>query len=160
MKTTKLYNVILPIWWILCFPITPFWFVILLGNALIDSLVLLLGCKINRRSFWDIWKKCFLKTYIFGYAADLIGCLLMLLLTFILPNSIANAINFNPFADPLVFAITLLVVIFSGFLIYHFNMKLNFKNTDLTVEEKKKAAYCLAIITAPYCFMIPVVWFL
>ena len=63
---TKLYNVLFPVWMLMMFP--GMWLIILPGNFIIDSLVLLITMKIlNYADKKMFYKKHILMIFIFNY---------------------------------------------------------------------------------------------
>ena len=78
-KQMKLYNVLFPFWMLMLMPLL--WLVVLPGNFIIDSLVLLAGMALlkiaDRKQFY---KKHIFKIFAFGMLSDLIGAAYMLIL--------------------------------------------------------------------------------
>ena len=75
----KLYNVLFPFWMILLFP--QIWLIVLPGNFIIDSIVLIISMtllKIADKKQW--YKRHIIKIYLFGMLSDIIGAGYMLLL--------------------------------------------------------------------------------
>ena len=69
---TKLYNVLFPFWMLLLFP--QVWLIVLPGNFIIDSLVLIMSMlvlKISEKK--QFYKRHILKIYGFGMLSDIIG---------------------------------------------------------------------------------------
>ncbi|WP_294186413.1 hypothetical protein [uncultured Clostridium sp.] len=61
-SSIKFYNLIFPIWLIWLFPLT--WIIILPGNFIIDSLVLLITLKVlNINEKKNVYKKAILKVW-------------------------------------------------------------------------------------------------
>lgn len=78
-KDVKLYNVLFPFWMILLFP--SMWLIILPGNFIIDSLVLVISMYALKLSFKkEFYKKHILKIFSFGILSDVLGALYMLVL--------------------------------------------------------------------------------
>lgn len=68
-KDVKLYNVLFPLWLLLLFP--RMWLIVLPGNFIIDSIVLLVTTSIMRiEGKWEFFKMFILKVYIFGICAE------------------------------------------------------------------------------------------
>lgn len=152
MHKYRLYNVLFPLWFFLFIPSTGFFILTFIGNIIIDTLVLFLGCRLNHQDFKSAWKKCFLWIFGFGYLSDFIGGALLMFISFSVGSSVAYAIQFNPYAHLLGFLITAAITVLSGGLIYLFNLKISFRRLPWTLSEKRKAALLLAILTAPYLF--------
>ncbi len=144
-KDIKLYNVIFPVWFLMLFP--QMWLIVLPGNFLIDSLVLLLSMiflEIEERK--TFYKQNILKIFIIGLVSDVIGASFLFILL------IAGAMSMG---DELYFTIPAMVI--SAFFIYFFNYKITFKKLDLSL--RKKLSLIFAIVTAPYTFLIQSSWF-
>lgn len=142
----KLYNVIFPIWLLIFFP--PIIFIVIPGNFIIDFIMLLIILKILK--FTDIkkiFKKNYLKVVGFGFLADIIGAFLLFLSVFISP---IDNISWNPYQNILSSIYLIIVFLISTYLIYLFNYKFNFKD-----DQRKKISFLLAILTAPYLFLVP-----
>ncbi len=143
-KETRLYNVLFPVWMLFLFPIT--WLVVLPGNFIIDSMVLLVSITLlgidEKKSFY---KKNILKIFSFGILADAIGSAYMLGIMF--RGQAASADDLS---------LTIPALLISSVLIFVFNYFVTFKNCG------KKARLLLplifAVITAPYTFLIPTSW--
>ena len=163
MKEIKLYNVIFPIWFLLFFP--PVIFITLIGNYVIDSVILLLCFyafklsqdQINKKTFY---KKNILKVWLFGFLADIIGAAILFALGIWgdylgVPNEIMSGINYDPFSQPLAVVIILCSMLISGAFIFIFNYYITFAKQ---VEDRKlrfKLALTIAIITIPWTFLLP-----
>ena len=169
-KPATLYNVIFPVWLLILFPTV--WIVVLPANFLIDSLVLLLifhVLKLSDRK--NLYAQTILKVWGFGFLADIIGAIVLLLLSF-LESSLSNAGNtsrwlyenitgplgYNPFKSVYALIVMLLVIAGVGALIYLLNYKVSFKRWPVEDMQRKKAALMMAIITAPYTMLIPASW--
>ena len=78
-KEVRLYNVLFPLWFLMIFPAA--WLIVLPGNFLIDSLVLLISLrvlKIADRKSW--YKRHILPIFGFGMLADVIGAAFLFLM--------------------------------------------------------------------------------
>ena len=141
----KLYNVLFPIWLLLLFPIT--WLIVIPGNFIIDSLVLIISMNIlkidNKKEFY---KKKIIKIFIFGMISDIIGTIYLFIMQFIFEIGIRG--------DEIY--LTLPGMIISTIMIFIFNYYVTFKNIDK--KERFKLSIIFAIVTAPYTFLIPTNW--
>jgi len=167
MKQIKLYNVIFPIWFLLFFP--PVIFITLVGNFIIDSLVIM-ACffifKLTniRNNLKTFYKKSILRVWIFGFLADIMGAAILFLLGILgdrwgLPNDLITGINHGPFSHPVAVIIIIFAMLVSMVFIFLFNYKITFKNQ---IEEKilrLKVAITIAIVTIPWTFLLPTKWF-
>lgn len=139
-------NVIFPIWMIILFP--PIIFLIIPGNFIIDSLVLLITLRILKLK--GVYSKTIFKVFVTGFIADIIGAM-FLFIGLMFP--IFEAIAFNPFDNIFSFIYMLVSIIISGVFIYFINKIWSFKNLDK--KNKHILSLVLAVVTAPYLFMLP-----
>lgn len=142
---TRLYNVLFPFWMLLLLP--QLWLIVLPGNFIIDSAVLLIAMaalKIADKKQW--YKSHIFKIYAFGLLADIIGSAYMLLMMI--------AFELGSFGDELY--ITLPALFISAALIFVFNYFVTFRRDDRVL--RLKMALTFAIATAPYTFLVPSEW--
>jgi hypothetical protein len=157
----RLYNMVMPLWMIAAF-MPQLWLILLPLNWLIDFLVLWLTMKAMRfehpaklagRHVWLTW--------IFGFAADLLGGILMIAPDWgsnIKKESVFYGITrvlYNPFYDVWAFLWTTLGVVVTAVLIFIYNRYIVLRKADMTDVQKRKIALSLAIFTAPYLFYLP-----
>ncbi len=158
-KSIRLYNMILPIWLLWVFP--PFIFICIILNTLIDFLVTFIAMKkLKIEDRKNKIKKSIVKIVFFGFLADFIGVIILLILTYFIDHNSIEFMVMNPFKDILSLILFVLVIAIVGFFIYLFNYKINFKKIDISDYEKKIISISLAIFTAPYTFLIPTEWFM
>ncbi len=144
-SSMKLYNVLFPFWMILLFPLV--WLIVLPGNFIIDSLVLLVSMLIlkitDKKQFY---KKHIFKIYAFGMASDIIGAAYMLFMMIVF--EVGN-MGDEPY-------LTVPALIMSAALIFVFNYFITFRK----IEKKQRLQLSLifTIVTAPYTFLIPSNW--
>ena len=144
-KSIKLYNVLFPVWMFTLLP--AMWLVIIPGNFIIDSAVLLISLavlKIADKKEW--YKKHILKIFAFGFLADIIGALFLLLMLFVLEDVLFDC----------EFLFSLIGMVISAALIYLFNYLFTFKKAEKSI--RLKLSLIFAIATAPYTFLIPTTW--
>ncbi len=163
-KGITLYNIIFPIWLLLWFP-SWLWLIIIPLNYLVDRAVFTILAKkakpeLNTQFFRQNTWKLFLR----GFGADFIGTLFLLIPTLfdiIFDFSNKSFLDFNqalsyaPFSNPLALIYTIIAIAFAGFLIYKFDKKALLKMGVFGEAEAKKIALLLAIITAPYLYLLP-----
>ncbi len=157
----RLYNMIMPLWLIAVF-LPQLWLIALPANWLIDFLVLWLTMKVMKferpaasavRIVWLTW--------VFGFAADILGGLLMIAPDFgmnISRDSVFYGITrvlYNPFYDIWSFLWTTLGVAVTAVLIFVYNRYIVLRKEDMTDVRKRKIALSLAVFTAPYLFYLP-----
>ncbi len=164
-RDEKLYNVLFPLWFLLLVPIS--WLIVIPANFVIDLLALLLAMKLLRMP--DIGKNlksAVLKSWLAGFAADLIGggaMFLSVLAGEFLPDpvrswvyhNITEAVMVNPFSSVGGFLWTAVCVALAGGIIYLLNLKFCLKKTTLSLAQKRKLALAMALVTAPYLFFVP-----
>jgi hypothetical protein len=151
-KTVKLYNVMMPIWLMLLFP-TYLWLLILPVNFLIDSLVVAITTRVRRiEPTRRVWQASILLVWIFGFISDFIGAGLTLLMELLF----GSYLNLDTIHFPGLTLISIPGVLLAGVLIYVFNRYVSFRRSGLKTEDVKALALTLAIATAPYTMLIPV----
>lgn len=162
-KEVRLYNVILPIWILWIFP--QLFVVVAPANLLVDCLVLTaaLAC-LKHQNKGAVVKKLWWKLWLLGFAADFVGVLL-LLPGVVLPDLLAHAswtydlsmaMIANPFKHPLALLWTLGGIALAGVCIYFFDRRAMKKCGLLTSREKHVVALTMAVVTAPWLFLVPV----
>lgn len=141
-REVRLNNVIFPVWMLLLLP--PVWLIVIPGNFIIDSLVFLVSMAIFKVSEKKKhYKSCILKIFGFGFLSDIIGSLYIFLLMYVL--------ELGRMGDELYLTIPALLI--SAVLIFVFNYFFTFRRFDKGL--RFRFAMILAIITAPYTFLIP-----
>ncbi|MCL2519329.1 MAG: hypothetical protein FWF15_12270, partial [Oscillospiraceae bacterium] len=120
------------------------WLIILPGNFIIDSLVLIIAMVVMRiESKRKFYKSVILKVFCFGLLADLIGVGFMFLLIYLGTRD-----------DEIL--LTLLGFIAASVCIFVFNYYISFRKYEKKI--KFGMAIVFAIVTAPYTFFIPMEW--
>ena len=144
-KNTKLYNVIFPLWVILMIP--QAWLIVLPGNFIIDSIVLIISMialKISGKMRFYI-RHIFI-VFGFGLLADIVGSAYMLIMTF--------AFHISVYGDEPYMTIPALLI--SAGMIFLLNYFVTFKKQEKSL--KFKLSLIFAIATAPYTFLVPTSW--
>lgn len=144
-SNVRLYNVLFPFWMLMLFP--QVWLVVLPGNFLIDSAVLLISLyvlKIKDKKGW--YKRHILPIFGFGLLADLVGAAYMLLM--MIAFEVGN-MGDEPY-------LTLPALLISAVLIFIFNYFVTFRKENQPI--RLRLALTFAIATAPYTFMVPSSW--
>ena len=163
-NSVKLYNILLPLWILIFWP-SPLWLVLVPANYLIDRFVLRwsLGDMPEKGAFCrrHTWKIC-----LAGFLSDLIGACIMLgvfMCSVVIADDspvkemmdkIEYGVGFNPFDNIGGFLVTALAVAVAGGCIYLIDRKILLK-AGLSVEQARKSALRLALITAPYLYFFP-----
>ena len=141
----KLYNVLFPFWMLLLFPVT--WLIVIPGNFLIDSLVLIISMRILKIADKKLWyKRYILKIFAFGMLSDIIGSAYMLLMITVFE---VGRMGDEPY-------LTIPGLIISAVMIFVFNYFVTFKTIDKPL--RLKLALIFALVTAPYTFLVPSSW--
>lgn len=166
MKNTTLYNVIFPIWFLLFFP--PVIFVTLIGNFIIDSIVVM-GCfyvfkpAAEQMDLKGFYKASIFKVWVFGFLADIAGAFILFLVGILdplgLPYEVISGINFDPFENPLSVIIIVFAMLVSSALILKLNYKFTFRELISDAKLRLKVAAAIAIVTIPWTFLLPTKWF-
>ncbi|WFD09448.1 hypothetical protein [Tepidibacter hydrothermalis] len=166
MKQVKLYNLIFPIWFLLFFP--PVIFITLIGNLIIDSLVII-ACFFmfklgnTQNNLKTFYKKNILSVLGFGFLADIIGALLLFILVICevveLPYELSSAISYDPFSHPLAVIIILFAMLISTIFIFIFNYKFTFSKEIEDQKLRLKVSISIALLTIPWTFLLPAKWF-
>ena len=162
----KVYNLLLPIWLLIFFP-SWLWLLLIPANYLIDRIVLMwsLGDMPEKGLFCrnHNWKIC-----LAGFASDYAGAILLFALNQLMfgmnddVNSFiskaADGLMLNPFSNVLSLVIVIAAIVLSAVCIYKLDKSILTK-AGLDIDQAKKSAIRLAIITAPYVYLIPSEWF-
>ena len=144
-KDTKLYNVLFPFWMLMLIPTV--WFIVLPGNFIIDSIVLIIAMKfLNTENKKTFYKKNIFKIYCFGLLADVIGSALLFIFAYVFELGIMG--------DELYLTVPALIL--SAVCIFVFNFFVTFRKLETPI--RRKFALIFAIATAPYTFLIPSSW--
>ncbi len=158
----RIYNVIFPIWFLIFIPMT--WLVVLPANFIIDSLVILLATYLFIKSnYWLTYKQTIFKVWGFGFLSDFIGALI-LFSTYLIDSewwyqNILYPVSYHPFESIFGFIWCTIATFISAICIYQFNYRFSFKKLEIDLKTKKKMALTLAILTAPYLFLLPTALF-
>lgn len=144
-KQIKLYNVLFPVWMLMLFP--QMWLIVLPGNFLIDSLILIFSMYIlkiaEKRVFY---KQNILKIFLFGLLADAIGAVYMFIMVYCFEVGIMGDEWY----------LTVPGILISAICIFLLNYFVTFRKTEKTM--RLRLAVIFAVVTAPYTFLIPTSW--
>lgn len=144
-KQIKLYNVLFPVWMLMLFP--QMWLIVLPGNFLIDSLILIMSMYIlkivEKRGFY---KQNILKIFLFGLLADAIGAVYMFIMAYCFEVGIMGDEWY----------LTVPGILISAFGIFLLNYFVTFRKTEKTTRLRLSVIF--AVVTAPYTFLIPTSW--
>lgn len=146
-KDVRLYNVLFPVWMLVMLP--SIWYIVIPGNFIIDSLVLILVMKVLKlENRFEFYQMHILPVFLLGFLADLLAAVPMWLSVYFWEDL------GGPYGDsPL---LTVPGVILGAALIWVFNYFISFRKCDPVL--RKKLALTFAIATAPYTFLIPSGW--
>ena len=146
-KDVRLYNVLFPVWMLVTLPAV--WYLVIPGNFLIDSLVMIIAMKLlNLENRWVFYKKHILPVFCLGFLADLLAAIPMWLSVYFWEDL------GGPYGDsPL---LTVPGVLIAAGLIWVFNYYISFRKCEEPLRRKFSLTY--AIATAPYTFLIPSGW--
>ena len=114
----------------------------------------------------SVLRKAFCNTYAWkicaaGFAADFIGSL-FLLASFMITSShkldslrsISHGLGLNPFENAGSFLTVVCSILLAAYCIYRFDLHI-LKRAGLSEEQGRKSALWLAVVTAPYLFLLP-----
>lgn len=162
-RNMRLYNVLLPIWILYFFP--QVWIITLPGNLFIDCLVLLLTLTaLKHREKKAVMKKVWWKFWLLGFLADFIGTALLVgcIYLSLLPAPVGPWVEqivgdavLNPFRSLPAFLFTMLGIALAGVCIYFFDKKAMKSCAQLDGRQRHIIALTMAIVTAPWTFLIP-----
>jgi RsiW-degrading membrane proteinase PrsW (M82 family) len=147
-KKYVLYDLIFPFWLMMFMPV--FVFVTLLGNYLIDSIVLILALRYYHelRKGKELWF-FITKAWFFGLLADLCAVLVLLFFTFQGDDHM-----YTIWDSPRTILEYLLAILIAGTLIVFFNYR-NCRNACIPKETSWRIAFVMGILTAPWSFLLP-----
>ena len=158
-QSITLYNILFPIWLLVWIP-SPLWLLLVPLNFVIDYVVLYksLPDGVPRKAFCNTyaWKICAA-----GFAADFIGSM-FLFAAFMITSShkldslrpISHGLGLNPFESFAAFLIVVCSILLAAYCIYRFDLHI-LKRAGLSEEQGRKSALWLAVVTAPYLFLLP-----
>ena len=149
-----LYNVIFPLWFLLFFPFfPPLFLAAAVGNLVIDGAVITLSLRAFQQQLEKAPLRSYiLKAWLFGFLADFIGAALLLgmeALNMLKPGS------FYTIWDSSITVVAYLIVIaLVGTAIYVANRRLSAR-AGVPADVAHKVALNMAILTAPWVFLVP-----
>ncbi len=156
--TTKIYNILLPLWLLIFLP-SYLWLALIPLNYVIDRVVLRwsLGDMPDRGLLCrrHTWKIC-----LAGFLSDFAGALILLIISIPLADlneklyDIGHAIMFDPFSNPVGLLIVVASIAVSAVCIYFLD-KWILRRAGLDPKQVKRSAFRLALITAPYLYLFP-----
>ena len=155
-NTIKFYNLIFPFWIMILIP--PMIILAIVGNLIIDSLIVIVVLKINgyyARLQGSTIRMTILKVFGLGFLADIVGMTFLIVLYGVFDPTINY---FYIWDNPISIIVHLIVVGLTGALIFFLN-KLVFKTILIDETVIFRLALSMAIITAPWTFLIPVMLF-
>lgn len=151
----RLYNIFFPIWMLIFFP--PIILVTLPVNFIFDLAVLLLTMKfLHVEDGRKYAKAVILRVWLCGFAADLLGALLMLVP--VVPLNLGEpleAVFYNPLAHAESFLWTTMCIAVSAAAIYILNYYFCLRRLSLESRLRRRLSLSLAVFTAPYLYYMP-----
>lgn len=168
-KDVKLYNMILPPF-MLFFFVPTLWIVSALGNFIIDSIVLLIiSIFIYKKFTWQLYKKSIIPSisvwisFWFFRCAVSNGNIYWIRCGILRGQRIGKQIlsgiylATNHSCYDSIYGVLFIVsgILFSSIFIFAFNYRVSFNNKGLSKKQKIIASLTMAIITAPYTFLLP-----
>ena len=176
-KDYKLYNMIFPPFLVLGFSI-PYLLTSIIGNFFIDSTVLLIIILIifKKLDFRLYLQKIFL-VYIFGFAADVLGLVYLFITSSIckdlciygavqqgtfarnLLEGMASVMDYSVNADMYTYIAVISGIVLAAAVIFLLNFFVVFRKKDMTRKQRIFSALMLAVLTAPYTFLLSSITF-
>lgn len=169
MKEIKLYNMILPPFMLFLF--LPWWWIgSIVGNFIIDSVVLLTLAFIMLKKFdFKVYKNSIIKVWTLGFFADILGVFYLIIFSIFsnakyyegnniwkqILSGIYLATNHSHFDS--IYGVLFIVsgILLSAILIFLFNYFISFRNSILSKKQKVVMSLAIAVLTAPYTFLLP-----
>lgn len=154
----KLYNMIFPFWLLLYILPILMYGIPLIGNLIIDFLVVyimfrILKVKAGKRPMaWTVFR-----IWMFGFVSDLIAALICVHISN--KTDLSYALCYDPYTDYRAIFVLAGMILLGAILIFVFNWFFSFRNLSITKVQKRKVCFALAIITAPWLFLVPTSWF-
>lgn len=161
-RGVRLYNVIFPVWLLVCYP-SWLWLILIPGNLAVDCLVCFFALRVLRHERWGaVLKKVWWKVWLLGFAADGVG-ILWLVLGWLLTvplggfweDSVGHILH-NSFAHPAAFLWTLAAVALAGVCIFLWDRRVLRRCGEMDDRQVKVVAAAMAVVTAPWLFFVPV----
>ena len=178
-QSITLYNILFPVWLLVWIP-SPLWLVLVPLNFLIDYVVLYKSLPDavereknvpgngpqNKNSPDSVPRKAFCNAYTWklcaaGFAADFIGSLVLFAAFMIagsreldLARAVSQGLGLNPFTSGGAFLIVVCAILLAAFCIYRFDLHI-LKRAGLSEGQSRKSSLRLAVMTAPYLFLLP-----
>lgn len=151
-----------------------FAFLSLIGNFIIDSLVLLIiSFVVFKKMDWTFYSKTIFKVWLLGFVSDFIGVIFLLIAYFIarpkeyyqgvdigvlkeISNGFWLAMNGGSALESMwSFLYILSGIIVAAIAIFIFDYFISFRKSSMTKRQKMVSAFIYAIFTAPYTFFLP-----
>ena len=149
-NTIKFYNLFIPVWMMFLMP--PLLIISIVVNLIVDALVVIVVLKINKTELSShTMYKTILKVFGLGYLADMIGLAILLILYRVF-SSVIN--QFNIWENPISVIVHFVVIGITAIIIFNFN-RIVFRKLRIDEEVVFRLAMSMAIITAPWTFLIP-----
>ena len=158
-KDITIFNVIMPLWMLIFLP-SPLWLFLIPANYLVDYLVLRYSLR-KVEGHRRFCRRYTLPICFMGFLCDFIGTFPLFVITE--PDSdrlqkIQEAVMWNPFSHPLGFLVVASGILLAGIIIFQFDRRI-LETAGLASEHARRAARNLAVLTAPYLFLLPLEWF-
>lgn len=175
----RLYNVLFPIWMLTLMP--SFWLISIPVNFVVDSAALLiiltvLAKKRGEATYrpWRDWLRAIWLTWILGFISDLVAAGFLIFWglgpTMLLGDRggfiswwgehVATPMMENPFGSIFAVLFVLAAIGLGGLLIYFFNKNVALRMIrSLEPWEIRRAAFWMAVVTAPWTMLVPSRWF-
>ncbi|MGI6130132.1 MAG: hypothetical protein ACOYEO_08625 [bacterium] len=157
-RHVTLYNIIFPLWFLLFFPFfPPLFLAAAAGNLVIDGAVITLSLRVLRQQIEKgPLRSYILKAWLYGFLFDFIGAAVLLGLEAL--NLLEPGSFYTIWDSSLTVVAYFIVIGLVGMAIYVVNRKLSAK-AGVSINAAHKVALNMAIITAPWVFLVPTSFF-
>ncbi|MBQ6436125.1 hypothetical protein IJJ27_01015 [bacterium] len=161
-KNIRLYNLLFPVWLLIWIP-SWLWLVIIPANYLIDYSVLFLSLTEDKQHRKKLCHQLSWKICLAGFAADLLGSLVLFGLLYtdtaeapMWWQQLVRALAWDLWHHAGAVGLTVAVIMLVMILIYFFDRKI--LQVSLGIKQARRSALMLAVLTAPYFFLLLTAW--
>lgn len=158
--------VLIPFFWVVTFPLY-----VVVYFVITKILFKLYGIKLKNEDY----RKLLIKFTAIGFAFDICISIIIYILAYFIGNisifffeigiseflhNISTAIISNPFSNVISLIIMFIVVFICKYMNYKLNLRYCMSNTEINYLKKEKIALYTTILTIPYFYFIPTMWFI
>lgn len=136
---------------------------------IIRVVLLIISIFIYKKFTWQLYKKSIIPVFLYGFLSDFLGVLYLMAISigsgaeYYEGNDIGKQIlsgiylATNHSCYDSIYGVLFIVsgILFSSICIFAFNYRVSFNNKGLSKKQKIIASLTMAIVTAPYTFLLP-----